>query len=87
MRQNASTKFQGYITVAEGQLTFVDLINNAYIKKLTNGRVDVQTGIVYMPPAGDGNILVNSIINLVGSTIFPLALSLLFPVFLYAIVL
>lgn len=40
-----------------------------------------------MPPAGDSNILVNSIINLVGSTIFPLALSLLFPVFLYAIVL
>lgn len=88
MKQNLSQeKFQGFITVPEGQLSFVDLLNNAYLQQLSNGNAQLATGIVYMPPAGDSNILVNSIINLVGSTIFPLALSLLFPVFLYAIVL
>jgi hypothetical protein len=88
MRQNLTTNMSTFITVPEGQLSFVDLINGAYINKLTNGRVSLYTGIVYMPPIGDSsNILINSIINLVGSTIFPLALSLLFPVFLYAIVL
>ena len=40
-----------------------------------------------MPPGTDGNILIDSLVNIVGATIFPLALSLLFPVFLYAIVL
>lgn len=87
MRENNTSPWQGFITVPEGQLSFVDLLNAAYIKTVTNGEIDLYTGIVYMPPTGDGNILVNSIINLVGATIFPLALSLLFPVFLYAIVL
>ena len=87
MRENSTSPWGGFITVPEGQLSFVDLLNAAYIKTVTKGEIDLYTGIVYMPPTGDGNILVNSIINLVGSTIFPLALSLLFPVFLYATVL
>lgn len=85
MRENKNSTFVSYVTVPEGQLSFIDQLNSAFIKKVAN--VDIFSGIVYMPPTGDSNILVNSIINVVGSTIFPLALSLLFPVFLYAIVL
>jgi hypothetical protein len=90
MRENTTVKFSTFITIAEGQLSFIDLMNAAYVKRMTanNGSIDISCGIVYMPPIGDtSNLLINSIINLVGSTIFPLALSLLFPVCLYAIVL
>jgi hypothetical protein len=40
-----------------------------------------------MPNTVGESILITSLINLVGSIVFPLSLSLLFPVFLYAIVL
>jgi hypothetical protein len=57
------------------------------MKTLTSSKKYINTNVVYMPPGTSGNVLIDSLVNLVGATIFPLALGLLFPVFLYAIVL
>lgn len=57
------------------------------MKMLTSQNKSIKTNVVYMPPGTEGNVLIDSLVNLVGATIFPLALGLLFPVFLYAIVL
>jgi hypothetical protein len=47
----------------------------------------VDSGYVYMPQSEDQNSFIDIIINSVSALIFPLGLSLLFPVFLYTIVL
>ena len=63
-----------------------DLLNNAYLKTINNTK-SITASVLYMPPGSDNNILVDSLVNVIGASIFPLALSLLFPIFLYAIVL
>jgi hypothetical protein len=45
----------------------------------------VEGGFLLMPP--NENTFVDTIINSIGALIYPLGLSLLFPVFLYSIVL
>jgi hypothetical protein len=49
--------------------------------------VKVQSGWVAMRDTSGGSSFVDSIINTVAALIFPLALSLLFPVMLYGLVL
>jgi hypothetical protein len=41
---------------------------------------------MYMPFQGEDKTLVNKAINVIGSGLYPLGLSLLFPLFLYSIV-
>jgi hypothetical protein len=68
-------------------MTTAHYLNSAYMKTLTQEKKSIKTTVIYMPPGTNGNVLIDSLVNLVGATIFPLALGLLFPVFLYAIVL
>ena len=85
LRPNTSVKYQFFITVPEGQLAFADLLNSAYAKSVINKTIN--TILLYFPVVANSQTLINNIINLVASTIFPISLSLLLPVFLYAIVL
>jgi hypothetical protein len=41
---------------------------------------------MYMPFSGETNALVDKTVNVVGAGLYPLGLSLLLPLFLYAIV-
>ena len=61
------------------------MINSAYLKTVKNK--SILTTVMHMPPGSNGNVLIDSLVNVVAATIFPLSLALLFPVFLYAIVL
>lgn len=66
-------------------LSLLDLFSSTYIRELTGQTM--QSGYLFMPAAQDSKSLSDSIINTVAALVFPLALSLLFPVMLYGIVL
>jgi len=72
--------------VSDGQLALLDLINKAYLHKI-NSKYWIQSGIQYMPIKDQDKGFMMKIINLAGASLFPLSLSLLLPVFMYAIVL
>ena len=45
-----------------------------------------MSSVMYMPFSGEDRSLLTRIVNVIGSGLYPLGLSLLFPVFLYAVV-
>ncbi len=70
-----------------GILSAADLFNNAYFRKLFPD-VFVMSGVQLMPfSKKDDKEYVQRIINITGSTFYPLAISLLMPLFMYTIVL
>jgi hypothetical protein len=72
--------------VAEGQLSILDLVSRAYLNYL-NPDVWLISGVQYMPIIGDDVSFILKAINVTGACLYPFALALLLPVFLYAIVL
>lgn len=78
-------KFNVLMTT-EGQIAMLDLISRAYIHSM-NDSVWIMTGIQYMPSKDEDKTTIYTIINLTASCLYPLALSLLLPVFMYTIVL
>ncbi|CAK64013.1 unnamed protein product (macronuclear) [Paramecium tetraurelia] len=82
----AENKTNNLMLVAEAQVGLIDLITRAYLHQL-NPKIWLISGIQYMPLIGEDRNLVQKAINLMGALLFPLSLSLLLPVFLYAIVL
>ncbi len=74
------------LMVAEGQLSLIDLVSRAYLHYL-NPNVWLVSGVQYMPLIGEDRSFLLKLINVTGSTMYPMALALLLPVFLYAIVL
>lgn len=73
-------------TPAVGILSLLDMISAAFLKEKTNAKM--SSGYILMPDVKEGGgSFVDVILNSVSALVFPLALSLLFPVFLYSIVL
>ena len=64
----------------------VDLINKAYLHIIDQTHW-IASGVQYMPVKDQDKGWLMKIINLAGASLFPLSLSLLLPVFMYAIVL
>lgn len=60
-------------------------LTESFIYQSTNKKVG--SGIFFMPEDESGISFIDTIINLVAILIFPISLSLLFPVFLYTVVL
>ena len=63
----------------------MDMISHAYIKTVTGATV--VSGYTYLPFTSECSVFIDLLINTVATIIFPLALSLLLPVFLYLTVL
>ena len=84
---NENTKnYTFYPNVLNGMLWGTDLFNKAYIKKLFP-KVKLISGVQLMPIKLDDNEEnIQRIINLAGSTFYPMAISLLMPLFMYSIV-
>lgn len=70
-------------TQAYGFLNVIHVATAAFIKKVSDKVV--EAGFLLMPP--NENSFVDTLINSISGLIYPLGLSLLFPVFLYSIVL
>ncbi|KAL4456247.1 hypothetical protein ABPG74_014208 [Tetrahymena malaccensis] len=74
------------LRVAEGQISLIDLISRAYLQTF-NENVWLVSGIQYMPLVGEDKAFIMRIISITGASLYPLALSLLLPIFMYVIVL
>ncbi len=69
-----------------GALWMVDLFNKAYFRKRFP-EAFIISGVQLMPIENNESEFINRIINVTGSTFYPLAISLLMPLFMYTIVL
>lgn len=78
--------YNSVVNVINGILWAVDLINKSYIRKFFDD-VFIVSGVQIMPYKQDDSDNIQRIINLAGSTFYPMAVSLLMPLFLYTIVL
>lgn len=82
-----------YTRVPEGMISLVDLINRSYIHyvtenlKLKTPGLWMISAVQYMPIVGQVAGYILRIISVCGACLYPLALSLLFPIFMYLIVL
>lgn len=85
---NPNTKaFASVVNVLNGMLWTEDLFNRAYFRNFFED-VIVVSGVQIMPyKADDGGENIQRIINVAGSTFYPMAVSLLMPLFMYTIVL
>lgn len=81
-----SSKYAWYVNVMQGALWLADLMNKAYIKYF-HPELYILTGVQPMPFEIDNSENVQRLINIAGSTFYPLAISLLMPIFMYTIVL
>lgn len=74
------------LIVADGELSLLDLISRSYLHQL-NSSIWLVSGVQYMPMKDQDKGWLLKIINITGASLYPLALSLLLPVFMYALVL
>ena len=73
-----------------GMLKLQDLLTQAYgymVSTIANAPITYQSGYVFTRDTESAQSFVNNIINTISALIFPIALSLLFPVMLYGLVL
>ena len=77
--------FQKILIVPDGQLSSLDLVNRAFLNSINESHW-VISGSQYMPQINQDHSLIIKVINICGASLYPLALSLLLPVFMYAIV-
>ena len=80
---------KGYVpilNVINGMLSIADLFNRDYFTRIFDD-VFVASGVQIMPFSSNVGENVQRIINVAGSTFYPLAMSLLMPLFMYTIVL
>jgi hypothetical protein len=77
-----SDKVRPSLIVGEGQLGLVDLVNKAYIKSIDK-KAELVSGSLYMPMTDNNDQYIDRLINMSGGSLFPLALGLLLPVFMY----
>lgn len=85
-QQDPSKDDKTQIRVAEGMLSLIDLVNRAYLRTI-NPDVWIVSGVQYMPLVGEDSGYIMRTISVIGASLYPLALSLLLPIFMYTIVL
>ena len=61
-------------------------MSKSYLRTITN-QTNLLSGLQSMPISQDTSNLLNMIFSLIGATLYPIALSLMLPVFMYVIVL
>jgi len=74
--------------VFDGQLILMDLVSKAYLSKVVeNDDVFLLSGSQPMPESTTSQAIMAKIISIAGGSLYPIALSLLLPVFMHTIVL
>jgi hypothetical protein len=79
-------EYTSILFVPNGMLWLTDMFNKAYFKHFFNN-TEIITGIQMMPTEIDNGDNVQRLINLCGNIFYPMAVSLLMPLFMYTIVL
>lgn len=83
---NNSTGNANILTITDGMLTMIDMIHQALFRTLFND-TEIMTLIQYMPIKFHEQAELNRLLNILGASLYPIALSLLLPVFMYSVVL
>lgn len=86
IKNKETGKFTPFLNVLNGALWITDLMNKAYLKYF-HPELYVVSGLETMPFELDNAENIQRIINILGSTFYPLAISLFMPLFMYTIVL
>ena len=73
------------LQVAVGMMALLDLVTNSFMRIITSDYL-VITGQQPMPVVIIANEQVTKLLNLIGANLYPLSLSLLLPIYMYAIV-
>ena len=73
----------GYVMTTEGFLAVLEKIMRPFLQ-LSNPKEIIFGSYMYMPFDGSSTALVDKTVNVVGAGLYPLGLSLLLPLFLYA---
>jgi ABC-type multidrug transport system ATPase subunit len=74
------------LTVTDGLLSLMDKIHNAYLQSIFPGS-GLLSLIQYMPITVHADQELYRLLNVMGASLYPICLSLLLPVFMYALVL
>jgi ABC-type multidrug transport system ATPase subunit len=89
-RNNGITKIESssysLLTITDGMLTLMDMLHQAYFRTLFNS-TEILTLVQYMPIQLEAKAELDRLLNILGASLYPIALSLLLPVFMYSIVL
>jgi hypothetical protein len=76
-----------YLRVTEGLMSLVDKVTRPYLQTLDDKDKQIIAGsYMYMPFSGEDNSFIDKAVNIIGSGLYPLGLSLLLPIFLYMVV-
>mmetsp|Transcript_12717 Transcript_12717/g.12848 ORF Transcript_12717/g.12848 Transcript_12717/m.12848 type:complete len:242 (+) Transcript_12717:487-1212(+) len=81
-----STGYSSILTITDGMLTLIDMVHQALFRTLFND-TEIMTLIQYMPIKFHETAELNRLLNIMGASLYPIALSLLLPVFMYSVVL
>jgi hypothetical protein len=74
------------LTITDGMLTMMDMVHQSLFRDML-GEANIYTLFQYMPIHINEKAELLRMLNLIGANLYPLALSLLLPLFMYAIVL
>jgi hypothetical protein len=68
-------------------MSLVDKVTRPYLQTITEKDKQILAGsFMYMPFSGSDNSLIDKAVNVIGSGLYPLGLSLLMPILLYMVV-
>lgn len=86
IRNNKDKKvIVSYLRVTEGMMSLIEKVYRSYLQ-LSSAKEVIMGSYMYMPFDGQDKSLVDKIINMIGSGLYPLGLSLLIPLFLFNVV-
>lgn len=74
------------MTVANGQLELMDLISRAYMRA-TNSSYWLISATQSMPSITEESQIIMGLISIIGGSLYPFALSILLPVYMFTLVL
>lgn len=81
-----SSDIKNILPITDGLLGLIDMVHNAYFKHIFKS-TEIISLVQYLPITYSEQEEMQRLINLLGGSLYPLALSLLLPVFMHAIVL
>lgn len=81
-----NTTLKNILPVTDGLLGLIDMIHNSYFKRIFRS-TEIITLVQYLPITYNQEEEMQRVINVIGGSLYPLALSLLLPVFMHSIVL
>lgn len=89
VKTSQTTTISTYLRVTEGLLALIERLTKAFLLGSDGGKESKEViagSIMYMPFSGEDKTFVSKMVNVIGSGLYPLGVSLLLPLLLYTLV-